>query len=102
MAATARLEKTTEGNFRLSGRLNFRTVPAVWRVGLEIFTQAPKIEIDLEGIQRSDSAGLALLIEWQRQAIKDNKSVRYLNMPKQMLAIAKASSLDEFLPLSTS
>lgn len=99
---TARLETTGEGSFRLSGELSFKSVPAIWRRGLEAFISAPKIEIDLQGIKRSDSAGLALLIEWQRLAMKANKSVSYLNMPAQMLAIARASSLDQILPLSRS
>lgn len=99
---TARLETTAEGCFRLSGDLTFKSVPAIWRAGLETLISAPKIEIDLKGIRRSDSAGLALLIEWQRLATRANKSVSYLNMPAQMLAIARASSLDQILPLSRS
>ena len=95
-----RLQKLGGGRFRLKGELNFTTVPAVWRAGMVAFAEADKIELDLQGIQRSDSAGLALLIEWQRQAKQAGKPVTYLNMPAQMLAIARASSLDQILPLS--
>ena len=48
-----------------------------------------------------DSAGVALLIEWQRQAQKHNKSVCFINIPSQMLAIARLSGVDDLLSLKT-
>ena len=95
-----RLEQLGDGGFRLKGELDFTTVPAVWRASLQVFAPEQDIRIDLKNIKRSDSAGLALLIEWQREAKKAGKSLSYLNMPAQMLAIARASSLDQILPLS--
>jgi phospholipid transport system transporter-binding protein len=50
-------------------------------------------------VERSDSAGLALLVECLRQAHQSGKSLRFFNIPAQMLAIARVSSLDQVLPL---
>lgn len=96
---TATLQRNGDGSYRLVGELSFASVPAVRRVGLETFVSSPAIRLDLAGVSRSDSAGLALLIEWLRYGRQNDKPVSYLNMPPQMLAIARASSLDQILPL---
>ena len=98
--AKAVLKRREDGCFVLSGNINFQTVPVIWREGVEMFKNAPSLVLDLQGIDRSDSAGLALLIEWMRFARNLNRPISYMNMPAQMLAIARASSLDNILPLS--
>jgi len=95
-----RLENRGEGRFSMKGELDLITVPAVWRAGQVAFAKETNIEVDLKRIERSDSAGLALLIEWLRECKNAGKTLTYLNMPAQMLAIARASSLDQILPLS--
>lgn len=94
------LKRREDGCFILSGTLSFKTVPVVWRQGLDVFNEAPSLLLDLSSIKRSDSAGVALLIEWMRFARRHNKPISYINMPQQMLAIVRASSLDTILPLS--
>jgi phospholipid transport system transporter-binding protein len=93
------LKKLDNGNFVLEGDLSFATVPSLWREGMQQFANAPELTMDLSGIRRSDSAGLTLLIEWLRFANNANKQITYLNMPQQMLAIARVSGLDNILPL---
>ncbi len=83
------------------GELTFNTVPEVAVKGLALFKGAGKdLRIDLREVSRTDSAGLALLIAWLRYAKKENKNLRFLNIPAQMLALAQISSLDQILPLS--
>lgn len=98
--ATAILKRREDGCFVLSGHINFQTVPMIWRQGMKMFKDAPSLVLDLQGIERSDSAGLALLVEWMRFARNRNRPISFMNMPSQMLAIARASSLDNILPLS--
>ncbi|WJW74847.1 STAS domain-containing protein [Thiohalobacter sp. IOR34] len=95
----ARIELQGEGRFAVRGELSFATVPALLRSSLTLFEAAPRLDIDLSGVERSDSAGLALLVEWMREARRHDKPVRFLNTPRQMLAIARVSSLDQILPL---
>lgn len=98
----ARIELDSDENrLRLTGDLSFCSVPALREQALPLLQQAEDtLEIDLSGVGRSDSAGLALLVEWMRTAKRLNKSLRYLNIPMQMLAIARVSSLDQILPLA--
>jgi len=94
------LKRREDGCFVLNGALTFKTVPVIWRQGLDLFSEAPSLLLDLSGVIRSDSAGVALLIEWMRFARSKNKPISYINMPSQMLAIVRASSLDTILPLT--
>jgi len=94
------LKRREDGCFILAGTLTFKTVPVIWKQGLDLFNQAPSLMLDLSGVERSDSAGVALLIDWMRFARSHNKPISYINMPSQMLAIVRASSLDAILPLT--
>lgn len=84
---------------RVAGELTFNTAANGIEMGKELFAEAAVLEMDLSDVTRSDSAGLALLIEWMRQASSLNKPIRYFNMPPQMVAMAEASGLEELLPL---
>jgi len=90
-----------DGNNRLAiaGDLSFASVPVLWEQWRAMRTDQATLELDLSEVQRSDSAGLALLVEWLREAQQTGQSVRFLNMPAQMLAMARVSGLDQVLPL---
>lgn len=89
----------TSKRILVSGELSFDTAVSGIEMTEELFTQTSVLDVDLGEVIHSDSAGLALLIEWMRQAQKLNKPIRYFNMPAQMLAMAEASGLEELLPL---
>lgn len=83
----------------LSGELTFATVAAIARQGLGL-PRGARVTLDLRGISRADSAGLALLVDWMRQARHSEAQVHYANIPAQMLAVARVSGLDKILPLT--
>lgn len=97
--ADARLEAVAAGRLKLVGELSFRSVPELLETSLEMIREVPEITVDLADVERSDSAGVALLVEWMREVRRQGKSITYLNIPSQMLAIARVSSLDTVLPL---
>ena len=96
----ARLEEVEDSWFRLSGELNFDSVPALLKTSLGLFHEVERIDIDMSAVARSDSAGLALLVEWMRQAEKMHKPIQFLNIPQQMMAIVRVSGLDQVCPIS--
>ena len=84
--------------FYISGELTLATAKQVLKEADALFRNAATWNIDLAQVSRSDSAGLALLVAWMRQAKVANKAIRFYHIPAQMLAIAQASGLDDILP----
>ncbi len=97
----AELIAAGSGRFRVTGELTFSTVPllAARSDGLPAFPVGETVEIDLGGVERADSAGLALLTEWLRRARAGGCAIRFSQVPEQMLAIARISGLGAILPL---
>ncbi len=98
----AQLEKIASGHYILKGQLNFKSVPGLWgRNKVSLFSdESDTLDIDLSQLERSDSSGLALLVEWYREAGQDGKSITFFNLPAQMYEMARISGLNEILPLS--
>jgi phospholipid transport system transporter-binding protein len=93
------LEQVGDGSVRVSGDLTFATVSEVLRESAGMVGSDPRaLEIDLAGVRRADSAGLALLVHWLRQARDRGREVVFRNLPEQMLAIARVSDLQDILP----
>ncbi|HEX9801827.1 MAG TPA: STAS domain-containing protein [Gammaproteobacteria bacterium] len=91
----------SNGGFTISGELTFATVTALLEQSRALFSQADEaVEVDLGAVERVDSAGLALLIEWLRLAREKGVDIRFSHLPQQMKAIAAASDLDSILPLA--
>ena len=53
--------------------------------------------IDLAGVTGSDSAGLALLIEWLSVAKAAGRALRYDNTPMQLQQLARLSEVDHLI-----
>ncbi|OGT19878.1 MAG: hypothetical protein A2V90_02115 [Gammaproteobacteria bacterium RBG_16_57_12] len=93
------LTQQPDGSYLLSGILSFDTVPRLLAQGNALFAHGEVI-VDLKAVERSDSAGLALLIEWLRIARLKRQAMKLRNVPPQMQAIARVSDLDTLLPIS--
>lgn len=80
------------GTVRISGELTAKTVT-------EVLTRTPSFsnttcQVDLAEVQRSDSAGLALLVHWQNLAAKSSVVLKFSNVPNQLKQLAQLSDLD--------
>ncbi len=95
--STARLESLGEGRFRVSGVLDASTATEVLEQSESRFAQAPQIDVDLGGVGESDSAGLALLIEWLRMARQSGKQIHFENVPAQIAALARISEVEDLI-----
>lgn len=93
----ARLEDLGEGRFRLEGVLDAATVVRILKQGNQQFAGQPGIQIDLSGVMASDSAGLALLIEWLRGARERGQSMQFTQLPEQLSALARISEVEDLL-----
>jgi phospholipid transport system transporter-binding protein len=82
---------------RVVGSLHFTTVSALLSVGTEAIGRNEASVIDLAAVTASDSAGLALLIEWLSVAKAANRTLRYENIPSQLRQLARLSEVEELL-----
>jgi phospholipid transport system transporter-binding protein len=94
----AAIQALGEGRFLLTGDLDFDDVPQLLSASTSMFAhEGARLVVDLSGVRRTTSVGLALMVEWLRRARHANKSIEFHNVPAQMLAMAKISGLDGIL-----
>jgi phospholipid transport system transporter-binding protein len=91
------LESLGGGRFRVSGVLDATTAGDLLQQGTERFANQNRIEIDFAGVTDSDSAGLALLIEWMRIVKVAKGEIHFVNAPGQVSALARISEVDDLL-----
>ncbi|MDX1444362.1 MAG: STAS domain-containing protein [Gammaproteobacteria bacterium] len=95
-ASDARLE--TEGSPRLVGAVNLESVTGLVSAADALFAKGREAcTIDLSGLEKSDSATVALLLEWKRRARRKGADLSYSNIPDNLLDIARISQLESLL-----
>ncbi len=96
----AQITRVDAGRMQLCGVLDLASVPALLQDIDGLDYEASSVTVDLKTVEHADSAGVALLLAWMRHARHAEREIRFLNMPTQMLNIARVSGLDEVLPLA--
>ena len=93
------LTRSSGGQLSAKGRLTFATASIAREAALELFAVDPtqKAEVDLSGITASDSAGLAVLLDWLAMARQSGGSLHYTNLPSQVQALARIIDVLELL-----
>jgi len=86
-----------DGCFVLRGDMSFNTVEPILRASEKLFDGLSNIEIDLSGVEKTDSAGLALLLEWISWANYAETEIRFAGTPAKMRAIAQTTEVDNIL-----
>lgn len=66
-------------------------------VGNDFILQAEHPTFDLSEVTLCDSSSVATLIKWWGLANGQSKTIKFNNMPEQMLAIMKVSYIDVML-----
>jgi phospholipid transport system transporter-binding protein len=97
-AAGLRLVGGTDGVFRAEGALTFATARAARTLSSQLFAGAtPALTVDCAGITSSDSAGLAVLLDWLASAKGAHRALHYTNLPTDLAALARISEVEELL-----
>lgn len=86
-----------DGRFGVNGELGFSTVMTALEKSKAVFAGHSVIELDLAGVTRADSAGLALLLEWVNWARNTAHEIRYRNIPAEIIAMAQISEVEDML-----
>ena len=89
--------------FTLSGRLDAASAAALWRSAPVQFDACDgELVIDLSGVEHSDSAGVALLVDWLRQTRTQQRVMQLCEIPEQMRAIIRVADLEVLFGLDRS
>ena len=91
------LEDLGGGRFSLSGRMAFDTAGQILHESEGPFQEHTRIEVDLTGVDETDSAGLALLLEWITWANHTVREIRFTEVPEKIKAIAKTTEVEHLL-----
>ena len=85
------------GKFAVTGDVTFKTAGDILKASETPFDKHTQIEIDLSGVAATDSAGLALLLEWITWANHTVREIRFIGVPAKIEAIAKVTEVEELL-----
>ncbi len=94
------IEKSSSGKIEIRGELSYDNVMTLAHDASGVFACEQDLCIDLGGITHTDSSGIALLVEWLSDARHHNQEINFINVPKQVMDVAKISNLDQVLPMS--
>ncbi len=86
-----------DGRFALSGAMSFETAEQILRESEDPFAEHARLEIDLSAVDKADSAGLALLLEWITWANHTVREIRFTGMPDSIVAIAETTEVGQLL-----
>jgi len=80
----------------LQGPVNIGNVVTVIEEARQLLT-APHITVDLSGLTEVDSAAISLLLEWRREAQRNNRKIEYVNLPDNLKSLAVLYGVTEIL-----
>jgi len=93
------ISEPAPGRVTVQGELSFATAREARQIGLLVLESSPaeRIVIDCAGVTRTDSAGLAVLLDWLAWGRRRSRPVSLTNLPTALLAIARISEIDGLL-----
>lgn len=87
----------SEHHAELHGVLDRETVPALWKAIQAWQPAVPQMTLNLQAVQRVDSAGMALLIHLIDHAKKQNCHIMLGFVPAPLAMLFKLSNVDTLL-----
>lgn len=86
------------GRVAVNGPMTFDTVGELFGLPASWQAAGKALVIDLAGVARADSAGLALMLEWLRQARAAGLSLDFVNIPDGLQDLLRVVGLKPLFP----
>jgi phospholipid transport system transporter-binding protein len=83
------------GVFVIDGDLTFASIDKKTVKSFDFLKSTKQVTIDLSHVACTDSAGLALMIEWIKYTRQHKTQLRFKNIPEQLRNLAKLSGFDK-------
>ena len=84
----------------LKGALSFETLPSVLAESAQYAARddlPERLTIDFAGVTGIDSSAVALLLDWRRQAAARGKRLVFVNLPQNLLELARLYGVAELI-----
>ena len=94
----------TGDRLQVSGSVTKATVGALFKEGLQLQENTGarnSLVIDFAQLEKVDSSAVSLMLVWMREAQRSKVSLRFSNIPDNLMSLAKLYGVAELLPLST-
>lgn len=94
--------ESAPNRIQVKGALTFETARSAHEAGLKILRESQSKEpvaVDCSGVDESDSAGLAVLIDWLANARAQGRRMHFSNLPAGILAAARISDVESMLEI---
>lgn len=95
----AAIKINADNKLIIDGELSFATVIKLRIIGCKFIVEHKAPIFDLQYVVTKDISGLALLTAWTRFAKEIGKSIYFINLPPQLLDMAKLNGLKDLLPI---
>ena len=79
--------------------LDFTNAKALLQEGLDAVSRGED-EYDLGTLTQVDSASVAVMLAWQRAAVRSGRRLRFLNVPSDLVNLADLYGVTELLDLT--
>ena len=88
-----------DGRLFAEGPLTFASARSARELGIEAIDAAADgaLVIDCQGVTISDSAGLAVLLDWLAAARAKGRTLRFTHLPQGLAALGRISEVNELL-----
>jgi phospholipid transport system transporter-binding protein len=87
----------SDGHYRVQGPVTLSTVQPLLEEGARRFDGA-EVRVDLSGVTDADSAAVALLLAWTRDAAARGRHIRFEHLTKNLKSLIDLYELGELLP----
>jgi phospholipid transport system transporter-binding protein len=98
-AAAVEIVDLGGGRIQVRGALTFATARRARAAASKLFTVGggPALEVDCSAVTTSDSAGLAVLLDWIALAKRHDRAIRFTKLPAPIRAVAHISEVESLL-----
>lgn len=92
-----RLDTTTPATLGVDGELSFDTAAAALQAIQSVLAAGSASRLDLAGVVRSDSAGLACILAVMAGAARRGRPLQVVHVPAGMQALAQVCEVDRLI-----
>lgn len=98
MTSKASINLVNERLLQVAGDINFMTAVTLWNHSVPLLAKCKDLTFDFSQVADSNSAALALLLEWLKYAKRERKTICFQHLPAKMLSVARVAGIDKLLP----